>query len=59
MSDQFKYARFKRWVRIATLIFFFIVMAYAYYHFKQKQKSERKTGYRISTSFLPARISPK
>ena len=57
MSDQFKYARFKKWVRIATLIFFFIVMAYAYYYFKQK--SEGKTGYRISTSLLPFRISPK
>ncbi|NPA33258.1 MAG: hypothetical protein GXO04_06495 [Aquificae bacterium] len=58
MSDQFKYARFKRWVRITTIIFFFLVMAYAYFHLRAKQKG-RSESYTISTALLPSLISPR
>jgi len=58
MSDQFKYARFKRWVRIMTIIFFVLVMIYAYFHVKGK-KRVREESYTISTAFVPSLISPR
>lgn len=58
MSDQFKYARLKRWVRIMTIIFFALVMIYAYFHVKSK-KRVRGESYTISTVFIPFLISPR
>ncbi|WP_461832327.1 hypothetical protein [Aquifex sp.] len=58
MSDQFKYARLKRWVRIMTMIFFILVMIYAYFYLKGKREN-RKMNYRISTAFVPSLISPR
>ncbi|GAB6066063.1 hypothetical protein JCM9492_11550 [Aquifex pyrophilus] len=58
MSDQFKYARLKRWVRIMTMIFFILVMIYAYFYLKGKREN-RKESYRISTALVPSLISPR